>query len=166
MKYCSKCGFENTNYAKFCVKCGNSFVAMDIDTIKKHNLVKDSHYSKETNEISQKQDVNKEFNESHFKYNKFISKFKLFYIFDERKNKYRISKLKVILAIETAFLFAFSVYVSLFVEPKFFVSEFAVNPVVAIILLVFVSLIIAGLFVIPTGIIGWILRKVYLYLTR
>ncbi len=30
MKYCSKCGFKNTNYAKFCVKCGNSFVAMGI----------------------------------------------------------------------------------------------------------------------------------------
>ena len=25
MKYCPKCGFENANYAKFCVKCGNSF---------------------------------------------------------------------------------------------------------------------------------------------
>ena len=166
MKYCSKCGFKNTNYAKFCVKCGTSFVAMDIDTIKKHNLVKNSHYSKEASEISQKQSVNDAFNKSHFKDNKLISKFKLFYIYDERKNKYRISKLKVILAIETAFLFAFSVYISLFAEPKFFVSEFAVNPVVAVVLLIFVSLIVAGLFVIPTWIIGWILRKVYLYLTR
>lgn len=32
MKYCPKCGFENANYAKFCVKCGNSFVDMDINT--------------------------------------------------------------------------------------------------------------------------------------
>lgn len=29
MKYCPKCGFENANYAKFCVKCGNSFVDME-----------------------------------------------------------------------------------------------------------------------------------------
>lgn len=46
MKYCPKCGFENANYAKFCVKCGNSFVDMDINTIKKHNSIMNSMYSK------------------------------------------------------------------------------------------------------------------------
>ena len=58
MKYCPKCGFENANYAKFCVKCGNSFVDMDINTIKKHNSIMNSMYSKETSEISQKKKVN------------------------------------------------------------------------------------------------------------
>ena len=54
MKYCPKCGFENANYVKFCVKCGNSFVDMDINTIKKHNSIMNSMHSKETSEISQK----------------------------------------------------------------------------------------------------------------
>lgn len=54
MKYCPKCGFENANYAKFCVKCGNSFVDMDINTIKKHNSIMNSMHLKETSEISQK----------------------------------------------------------------------------------------------------------------
>lgn len=67
MKYCPKCGFENANYAKFCVKCGNSFVDMDINTIKKHNSIMNSMHSKETSEISQKKKVNNTFNESHFK---------------------------------------------------------------------------------------------------
>ncbi len=93
-------------------------------------------------------------------------KFKLFHIFDERKNKYRISKLRVILAMEAAFFFAVSVYISLFVDSEFFSSEFAVNPVVAILLLICASIVIAGIFVIPTGIIGWILRRIYLYLTK
>ena len=109
------------------------------------------------------------FNESHFKDNghtKPTFKFKLFHIFDERKNKYRISKLRVILAMEAAFLFAVSVYISLFVDSEFFSSEFAVNPVVAILLLICASIVIAGIFVIPTGIIGWILRRIYLYLTK
>ena len=66
MKYCPKCGFENANYAKFCVKCGNSFVDMDINTIKKHNSIMNSMHSKETSEISQKKKVNNTFNESHF----------------------------------------------------------------------------------------------------
>ena len=111
MKYCPKCGFENANYAKFCVKCGNSFVDMDINTIKKHNSIMNSMHSKETSEISQKKKVNNTFNESHFKDNghtKPTFKFKLFHIFDERKNKYRISKLRVILAMEAAFFFAVS----------------------------------------------------------
>lgn len=82
------------------------------------------------------------------------------------KNKYRISKLRVILAIEAVFFFTVSVYISLFVDSEFFLSEFAVNPVVAILLLICVSIVIAGLFVIPTGIIGWILRRIYLYLTK
>ena len=47
MKYCPKCGFENANYAKFCVKCGNSFVDMDINTIKKHNSIMNSMHSKQ-----------------------------------------------------------------------------------------------------------------------
>lgn len=169
MKYCPKCGFENANYAKFCVKCGNSFVDMDINTIKKHNSIMNSMHSKETSEISQKKKVNNTFNESHFKDNghtKPTLKFKLFHIFDERKNKYRISKLRVILAMEAAFFFAVSVYISLFVDSEFFSSEFAVNPVVAILLLICASIVIAGIFVIPTGIIGWILRRIYLYLTK
>ena len=41
-----------------------------------------------------------------------------------------------------------------------------VNPVVAILLLICASIVIAGIFVIPTGIIGWILRRIYLYLTK
>lgn len=69
MKYCPKCGFENANYAKFCVKCGNSFVDMDINTIKKHNSIMNSMHLKETSEISQKKKVNNTFNESHFKDN-------------------------------------------------------------------------------------------------
>lgn len=69
MKYCPKCSFENANYAKFCVKCGNSFVDMDINTIKKHNSIMNSMHSKETSEISQKKKVNNTFNESHFKDN-------------------------------------------------------------------------------------------------
>lgn len=142
---------------------------MGINTIKKHNSIMNSMHSKETSEISQKKNVNNTFDESHFKDNgddKPTSKFKLFYIFDKRKNRYRISKLRVILAIETLFFFAVSVYISLFGDSKFFSSEFAVNPVVAILLLICVSIVIAGVFVIPTGIIGWILRRIYLYLTK
>ena len=134
MKYCPKCGFENANYAKFCVKCGNSFVDMDINTIKKHNSIMNSMHSKETSEISQKKKVNNTFNESHFK--------------DNGHTK------------------PTSVYISLFVDSEFFSSEFAVNPVVAILLLICASIVIAGIFVIPTGIIGWILRRIYLYLTK
>lgn len=55
---------------------------------------------------------------------------------------------------EAAFFFAVSVYISLFVDSEFFSSEFAVNPVVAILLLICASIVIAGIFVIPTGIIG------------
>ena len=173
MKYCPKCGFENANYAKFCVKCGNSFVDMDINTIKKHNSIMNSMHSKETSEISQKKKVNNTFNESHFKDNghtKPTFKFKLFHIFDERKNKYRISKLRVILSslmeVYSIILFLLLLHISLFVDSEFFSSEFAVNPVVAILLLICASIVIAGIFVIPTGIIGWILRRIYLYLTK
>ena len=67
---------------------------------------------------------------------------------------------------EAAFFFAVSVYISLFVDSEFFSSEFAVNPVVAILLLICASIVIAGIFVIPTWIIGWILRRIYLYLTK
>ena len=96
MKYCPKCGYKNANYAKFCVKCGNSFAEMDIDTIKKYNVFNRSNHLKYVNNQMSKQENNNSFNKSQFKDNTYIKstlKYKLFYIFDERKNKYRISKL-------------------------------------------------------------------------
>ncbi len=147
MKICSKCGFENKDNAKFCVKCGNS---LDIK-ISKSFPINDNKYFVENKDkyLNSENRIKEEPN----KYIKFL------YKFDEDENRYRLGKVKIILFLELIFAFILT-YTSI---PSTLAGY---NIGVIILLGIIVGLFVAAIFIIPTWFILFVIKKLYFYFKK
>ena len=150
MKICSKCGFENKDNAKFCVKCGNS---LDIKISKSFPL-NDNKYFVENKDkyLNSENRINEKSNEPN-KYVKFL------YKFDEKKNRYRLGKVKIILFLELIFAFILT-YASI---PSAMADY---NIAVIILLGIIVALVVAVILIVPTWFILFVIKKLYFYFKK
>lgn len=131
MKYCSECGYENPDEAKFCRNCGEKLKAAPIEVAQKQETPDVSEVKQK--EMTPKVVVNK---------NKDSIISKLFYKTDKYTGELRIAKAKTISIIVFVVMFLFEVSISL--------GQYSV-------IVVFIAAIVFGLiFAVPTYIIGYL----------